>query len=524
MAPQEHSPARGSTGQGEGGGYASDAERKRMLPWVIATLILSMLMSSLNQMIFVAALPTIVGELGGANHISWVISGFLLGQTIALPIIGKLGDQIGRKGLFLGATVVFVIGSLLGGSATSIGVLIAARIVQGLAAGSLMTLSQAITAEVTTSRERGRYMGFMFAAFGVASVLGPVLGGWFTDGPGWRWGLYFNVPLGAISLVSTALLLKLPRRPKRLDWDVPGTIAMIVATSSLIVTVTFGGNQYEWTDPVILTLAGVFIVSTLSFLFAELHSSEPLIALGLFRKRNFLITTLCGFGVGIFLFGTLAYLPTYMQMVHMLSPTNAGLMMVWMIAGMMATSITTGQIISRTGSYKWFPVVGLTLVGVMLVLISGVTPETPLTRLGFYMLGLGVGIGMTMQILLLIVQNAFPLSEVGVVTSVNNFFRQTGGAVGTALVGSVLSANLAELLAERVPAALGDDADPGALPDASSLTPDIIDDLPPALAEAVTSSYNDALMPEFLWLAPLAFVCAAALLFIRNDRLKETID
>lgn len=487
------------------------------LRWIISALILSMLMSSLGQMIFSAALPTIVGELGGVEHMSWVITGFLIGQTVSLPVFGKLGDQIGRKGLFLFANGLFVLGSAMGGAAQSMGVLIFARVLQGIAGGGMMILSQAITAEVTTARERGKYMGIMGSVFGVASVIGPVLGGWFTDGPGWRWGLWLNIPLGGIAIVAIAILLRLPRRPRDMRFDYLGAVTMVVASSSLILVATWGGNEYPWTSPVIVSLLAVAIIAGVIFLVTELKTAEPLIPVRYLRYRNFLATTIAGFGIGLAMLGTLSYLPTYFQMVHAMSPTQAGLTMVFQVAGLMLTSIGVGNLISRTGRYKWFPVVGLAILAIALVLMSFWDQRSPLWVLASVTFLFGFGIGMAMQVIVLIVQNSFPVAEVGTVTGANNFFRQIGGSIGSAVVGGLFIANLTEIFAER-------GTPPGLDGDVSNLTPALVDGLSEGAKLAVENAYNDALTPIFLLLAPIAALCSALLVLIREDHLKETIE
>ncbi len=509
-----------------------DPKSKRTLHLIIASLMLSMLMSSLSQMIFSTALPTIVGELGGVNHMSWVITAFLLGMTIALPIFGKLGDQIGRKGLFIGAIVVFMIGSLIGGLAPNMGVLIAARAIQGLAGGAMMITSQAITAEVTTPRERGKYMGIMGSVFGVSSVLGPVLGGWFTDGPGWRWGLWLNIPLGLIAVISIALLLKLPQRERHFQADWLGTLTMAVSTASLVLFVTWGGNEYGWSDPLILGLIASFIVFAVLFVLVELKAKDPIIPMTLFKNRNFILTTLVGLGIGVFMFGSLAYLPTFLQMVHGMSPTNAGLMMIPMMIGLMGTSIVVGNLISRTGRYKWYPFVGMIITGIALILLSTLTPQTSLVTVGIFFFIFGFGIGCAMQVLVLIVQTSFPMAVVGTATGANNFFRQVGGSLGSALVGGMFIGNLTTQLPQNLQPALAGMGEEGAVyarqfasaEGINNLTPALISQLPEVLQNAIRVSYNDSLTPVFLLMCPLAFLSAALLLGIRENTLSDKVE
>ena len=496
---------------------ASDQQMDVRVNVVFGVLILGMLMSALGQMIFATALPTIVGDLGGVEHMSWVITAFLLAQTISMPVAGKLGDMIGRKGLFVTGILVFTVGSILGGAANGMAMLIIARALQGLAAGTMMVTSQAITAEIIPARVRGKYMGFIGAVFGFCSVLGPILGGWFTDGPGWRWGLWMNVPLAAIALLGAWRFLHLRKRETSHDFDYAGTAALAVAASCLILAVTWGGRMYEWTSPQVIGLIVVCVIATVALVLIERKAANPILPLALFVNRNFICTTVAGLLLGIGMFGLMAYMPTYLQMSHAMSPTAAGLMMAPMMAGMLLTSITIGWIISRTGHYKWYPVTGMVIAAVMMLPLSHLSFDDPLWLVGLCLFGLGFGMGMAMQVLVLIVQNSFPLRVVGTATAGNNFFRQIGGAVGSAIVGSVF---LTELM-NRLASAIGENFNPGI---ARSLTPDMLDTMEPPLREIVMTSYNDAFTPVFLLMAPLFALAAAILVGVREDALSETVD
>ncbi|GAB3592090.1 Multidrug resistance protein 3 [Corynebacterium faecale] len=511
---------------------ASPVEKKR-LPLIIAALMLTMLLSALGQTIFGAALPTIVGELGGVNHMSWVVTAFLLGQTISLPIFGKLGDQFGRKYLFMFAITLFVVGSAVGAMANTMSVLIIARALQGVAGGGLMILSQAILADVTTARERAKYMGIMGSVFGLSSVLGPLLGGWFTDGPGWRWGLWFNVPLGVVALLAIAVFLKLPKRSRgkvTIDWA--GGVFIAIATTATVLTVTWGGNEYAWNSAMIIGLIITAVVATIVFVFIERRAVDPLVPMGLFKNRNFVLTAVAGIGVGLFMMGTLAYIPTYLQMVHGLNPTNAGLMLIPMMIGLIGTSTVVGSLVSKTGRYKWYPFTGMLIMVVALYLMSSLDPADSLWTIGIFFFIFGFGLGMAMQILVLIVQNSFPNTMVGTATGANNFFRQIGGAVGSAFIGGLFTTNLINRFNENVPGAvesLGEEgtgfaaqmADGSAM---QNLTPQLLETLPAVIRDAIQLSYNDALTPVFLLLAPVAVLAAVLLFFIREEHLKETIE
>lgn len=497
--------------------------------FIIIALMLSMLMSALGQMIFTTALPTIVGELGGVAHMSWVITAFLLGQTIALPIFGKLGDQLNKKPVFIAANALFIAASIVGATAQSMGVLIAGRATQGVAAGAMMILSQAIMAEVTTPRERGKYMGVMGSVFGLASILGPLAGGWFTDGPGWRWGMWLNLPLGIITIIAIMVFLRLPSKPQtfRVDWL--GTITMSISTAALVLFVTWGGRDYEWSSPVILGLIATTIIFAILFVLIELKVKDPLISMELFKNRNFVLTTVAGLAVGIMMFGALAYLPTYLQMVHRLSPTNAGLMMIPMMGGMIVTSTLVGNWVTRTGKYKIYPLVGQVIITIAMVLLSTLNAGDSLIKVGIFFAIFGIGLGSTMQILVLIVQNSFPITKVGTATGTNNFFRQVGGSLGSALVGSIFLSGLSSQVSQKLPQALaqaqqnGVDVsglDPSSA--VSNLTPGLVSKLPPVISDAIANAYNDALTPVFLMLAPVSVIAVIMLFLVTENELRNT--
>ena len=500
---------------------------------IFAALMLTMLMSSLGQMIFGSALPTIVGELGGVDQMSWVISAFMVTMTIAMPLAGQLGDRMGRKWVYISGIAIFVIGSTLGGFANGMGMLITGRAIQGFGAGIMMISSQSIVAEVVSARERGKFMGIMGGVFGVSSVLGPVLGGWFTDGPGWRWGLWINIPLGLLAIIVCAFVLKLrvgEQGFKGFDWM--GFAAIAITTSTLILLTTWGGSEYEWTSPTILSMAAVVIVGALLTVFIESRASQPLIPVQLFKNRNMVLTTLAGTVLGLAMMGVLGYMPTYLQMVHTLTPTEAGLMMIPMMVGMIGVSTGVGFIIAKTGNYKYYPIAGLAITAFALWWMSQMTVETSLTGIGVRFLVFGVGLGFVMQVLVLIVQNSFPVSQVGTATAANNFFRQIGSALGASIVGSMFIHNMQNEMATRLPDALASLGKEGAAiaqefqgaDAANSLTPHAVAELPHVLRDAILNSYNDGLTPVIGMMVPLAIVAMLILFPLRQERLKETIE
>lgn len=489
---------------------------KRRILLVFAGLLVSMLLSSLDQTIFSTALPTIVGELHGVNHMLWVTTAYLVAATIMMPIYGKLGDLIGRKGLFIGALTVFLVGSVVGGLAQDMTWLIVARAVQGIGGGGLMILSQAIIADVVPVRERSRYMGVMGAVFGISSVAGPLLGGWFTESIGWRWAFWINIPLGIAAIALAAVFLRLPRHDTKVRFDVWGTITMAIAVTSIILVASWGGTEYKWGSATINTLIGLAVVFSAAFVLAEHKAAEPIIPLAVFRNRNFVLATAAGLFIGVAMFGAIAYLPTYLQMVAGVDATVSGLLMIPMIVGLMTTALVTGQLAARTGRYKWMPIASMIVLGVALWLLSTLMPTTALWVLLAYLFVLGAGIGLAMQILILVVQNSFPDSQVGTATAANNFFREIGASLGGAVVGALFTSRLTDLLAERLPN--------GQAGDANSFTPELVNGMPDALRDTIVAAYNDALTPVFASLIPMLVVGLLLAVFIKEVPLRASLE
>jgi EmrB/QacA subfamily drug resistance transporter len=494
-------------------------ESQRGILLIFAGLLVAMLLASLDQTIFSTALPTVVGELHGVEHMVWVTTAYILASTIVMPVYGKLGDLVGRKWLFVAAISIFLVGSAIGGLADSMSTLIAGRAVQGLGGGGLMILALAIIADVVPARERGKYNGVMGAVFAVSSVAGPLLGGFFTEGPGWRWAFWMNIPLGLLAIFTAVKFIHLPHRvtsKPRIDYL--GMALIAVATTCLVLTTTWAGSTYDWASPQIITLIIGAVLAGFAFVLVELRVAEPVMPMYLFRNRNFNLATLGGLITGIAMFGAIAYLPTYLQMATGASATKAGLLMIPMMAGLLVTSIVTGLLISRTGKYKWYPVAGMIIVAGALVLLSTITPGQGVWVLCTYTAIMGVGLGCTMQNLILIVQNAFSLKVVGTATSSNNYFRQVGASLGSAVVGSVFASNLTSMLAERLPAGSG--ATTGS---ANNFTPDLVHHLPEQIQTIIVGAYNDALTPVFLFMAPIALLAALVLAFIKHKPLATTV-
>jgi EmrB/QacA subfamily drug resistance transporter len=470
----------------------------RRVRLVFLGLMLALLLAALEQMIVATALPKIVGELHGLDRMSWAITAYLLTSTVGLPVYGKLGDLLGRKGLFQFAIVVFVIGSALAGRAQSMEQLIAFRAVQGVGAGGLIIGVQAIIADIVPPRRRGRFMGLIGAAFGLASVAGPLLGGYFTDHLTWRWCFYVNVPFGLLTLAVVTVVLKLPKPRVRPRLDVLGALLLAAASTCLVLLTSWGGTEYAWDSREILSLGTGAVVAAVLFLVAEHFAAEPLIPLRLFRDSVFNVTALVGLVIGVALFGAASYLPTFLQMVDGASATESGLLMLPMMGGIVGASIVSGQLISRTGRYKIYPVLGSAVSALGMWLLSRLEADTPRLHYSIWMAVLGAGIGMVMPVLVLAVQNSVRPADLGTATSANNYFRQIGGSVGAAVFGTLFAGRLADALAKRLPTRAG-----ARLPDPESITPQLVHALPAPLRDGYIRAYADAMPRIFLYLVPV---------------------
>ena len=387
---------------------------------------LGMFLAALDQTIVSTALPTIVGDLGGLNHLSWVVTAYLLASTVSTPIYGKLGDMIGRKPVFLAAILIFLAGSMLAGLSQTMAQLIAFRAVQGVGAGGLMVGAQAIIADIVPPRERGRYMGLIGSVFAVASVAGPLLGGFLVDNLSWRWVFYVNMPIGAVAVAIVLLKLHLHTPTISHRIDALGAALLAAGVASLIMVTTWGGSEYAWgsTRIVGLGVAGVILLAV--FVWWETRAAEPIIPLRLFRSSVFSVASAMGFTIGMAMFGAIVFIPLFLQLVYGASPTSSGLRMLPLMAGLLVASIASGRAITRMGRYRMFPIAGTALLTVGMLLLSRLTVGTAPWMASLYMLVVGVGIGLVMQVLIIVVQNDVAPTEIGVATSTATFFRSVG--------------------------------------------------------------------------------------------------
>jgi EmrB/QacA subfamily drug resistance transporter len=485
--------------------------------WVIFSgLMLALLIASLDQTIVATALPTIVSDLGGLSQLSWVVTGYLLASTVSTPLWGKLGDLYGRKRLFQAAIVIFLVGSALCGLSQNMTELILFRTLQGLGGGGLIVLVQAIIGDIVSPRERGRYQGLFGAVFGLSSVAGPLIGGFFVDNLSWRWIFYINIPIGALALLVIALALPATGQRGQHTIDYLGTVLLTAAASSLVLLTTLGGSIYQWGSVPIILLAITGGVCILGFVIVEQRAAEPVLPPQLFRNPVFSLSCAIGFVVGFALFGATTYLPLFLQVVNGASPTSSGLRLLPMILGLLLTSITSGLLISRWGRYKAFPIAGTALMTLGMFLLSRMNEQTSVLVESLSMLVLGLGLGLVMQVLVIAVQNAVDYRNLGTATSGVTFFRSIGGSFGTAIFGAIFSNQLASHLASLA----------SSLPSGVNLSTVesvvAIQQLPAAVRAEVVHAYAGSLSTVFLVAVPITAVAFILSWLLPEVRLRTT--
>jgi EmrB/QacA subfamily drug resistance transporter len=489
----------------------------RALWTVFGALMLGMFLAALDQTIVSTALPTIVGDLGGLNHLSWVVTSYLLASTVSTPLYGKLGDMLGRKPVFLAAILIFLAGSMLAGLSQSMAELIGFRALQGAGAGGLMVGAQAIIADIVPPRERGRYMGLIGSVFAVASVAGPLLGGFFVDSLSWRWVFYVNMPVGALAvlIVITRLHLRTPSVRHRID--ILGAALLSAGVAALTLLTTWGGTQYAWRSNMIIGLgiAGVALLAV--FAWWETRAVEPIIPLGLFRSRVFSVASAMGFTIGMAMFGAIVFIPVFLQLVYGASPTSSGLRMLPLMGGLLASSIISGRIVSRIGRYKPFPIAGTAVLAVGMFLFSRLTASTAPWLASVYMLIVGIGIGLVMQVLVLVVQNDARRDNIGVATSTATFFRSVGGSFGVAIFGTIFASRLAHELA-HLPRAVIDRVGTGV-----NISPAEAKKLPPAMHTDFLNAFAHSLHGVFLFGVVLAIIPFVLSWFLREVPLRTSL-
>ncbi|GAA3226089.1 MDR family MFS transporter [Dactylosporangium siamense] len=486
---------------------------------VLPGLLMAMLLAMLDNVIVGTAMPRIVGDLGGVDHLSWVVTAYVLGTTISTPIWGKLGDLYGRKTVFMTSIVLFLLGSVLCGFAQDMPQLIGFRAFQGLGAGGLMVGAMAVMGDLVPPRERGKYQGQFAAVMAVAMVGGPLVGGFITDHADWRWAFFVNLPLGGAALTLLALKLDLPKKrtEHRIDWV--GAALLSVGVTALVLITTWGGNQYAWGSAQILGLAALAVVTLTAFIVVERRHPEPIVPLGIFRNRNFSLVAGVGFLVGFAMFGAITFLPLYQQIVQGASATNSGLLLLPMMGGLLVTSMLAGRMITKTGKYRIYPVIGGFVMILAMVLLSRLDSDTSKLTSGIYMAVLGLGMGFLMQTSMLIAQNSVELKDLGVASSTSTFARSIGGAFGVAAFGAIFNHRLHDLLTEKVgPQAAAQLSGGGG--GGNTIGPATLGQLPAPVRSAVIDAIAGATSSVFLWaIAATVFVPLLAV-FIRDVALR----
>jgi EmrB/QacA subfamily drug resistance transporter len=480
---------------------------------IFGALMLVILLASLDQTIVATALPTIVGDLGGLQHLSWVVTAYLLASTITGPLYGKFGDLYGRKQTLQVAIVIFLIGSMLCGIAQNMPELIAFRAVQGLGAGGLITTTIAVVGDIIPPRDRGRYQGIFGAVFGVSTIVGPLLGGFFVDNLSWRWIFYVNLPVAAVAMAVIGAVFH--TRTERVEHAIDYLGAMLLAggLSAVVLFTSLGGTTFAWGSSESVLLIALGAVLLVAFVFAERRAGEPILPLELFRNRIFSVCAGIGFIIGLALFGSVTYLPIFLQIVKGRSPTSSGLQLTPMMGGLLVTSIVSGRLISRFGRYKPFPVVGTAVMTVGMVLLSRLDIHSTGLYASLSMLVLGFGLGMVMQVLVLAVQNAVDYRHMGVATSGSLLFRQVGGSIGIAIFGAIFANRLHGSLASHLP--------PGShVP--RTVSPAVVAHLPPAVHAGYVQAVSSSLHPVFVVAAVVAVFSFLLTFLLREVPLRDS--
>jgi EmrB/QacA subfamily drug resistance transporter len=484
---------------------------------IVTALMLAMLLAALDQTIVSTALPKIASDLHGLGKYSWVATAYLLTSAIATPLYGKISDMFGRKKIFQSAIIIFLVGSALCGLSQTINQLIVFRGIQGIGAGGLMTLVFAIIGDIVPPRDRGKYQGYFGAVFAVSSVVGPLLGGFFTDHLSWRWVFYINLPIGLLAMIAIGARLHLPVRKTHHKIDFGGASLLAVSVTSLLLATVWGGTTYPWASGHIIGLFAVAIAGAGLFIWREQQAAEPILPLRLFKNSIFRTTTLLSLVVGIVMFGALIFLPQYQQIVRGDSATKSGLMLLPLIGGLMIASVTSGRIISKIGRYRIFPIIGTTLISLAFWLFSHITATTPRWELGIWMAVLGLGIGQVMPVLTLAVQNAVAREDLGTGTSSVVFFRTIGSALGAAMFGAILSNRLAVHILQAIPGQAGLQAAHGLKSSAQT-----VHSLSPTLQHTVLNAFAASFHDVFLVGIPIAVIALIVALQLKEAPLRTS--